>query len=123
MIVFSPLSLYTTYLGWQQYEVIFNALWQTGLLYLGFLMVGYRFLKNVLAPAGATHHAAEHALNTFLYELAVTFLICGIFIYPCVPLEEKAMSFKPMCGSNRQTKTSTLRDTGTTYDPKFRIQK
>ena len=51
MVVFSPLSLYTTYLGWQQYEIIFNALWQTGLLYLGFLMVGFRFLKNVLAPA------------------------------------------------------------------------
>ena len=121
MIVFSPLSLYTTYLGWQQYEVIFNALWQTGLLYLGFLMVGYRFLKNVLAPNGATHHAAEHALNHFLYELAVIFLICGIFIYPCVPLEEKGMTFKPMCGIKKgsDAKTSTLKDTGTTYDEAF----
>ncbi len=26
MIVFNPLSLYTTYLGWQQYEVLFSAL-------------------------------------------------------------------------------------------------
>lgn len=120
MVVFSPLSLYTTYLGWQQYEIIFNALWQTGLLYLGFLMVGFRFLKNVLAPAGSTHFAAEHALNTFLYELAITFLICGIFVYPCVPLEEKALSFKPMCGMKSDTtKVSTLRDTGTTYDEAF----
>ncbi|MGQ3892031.1 conjugal transfer protein TraG N-terminal domain-containing protein [Legionella sp. CNM-4043-24] len=121
MVVFSPLSLYTTYLGWQQYEVLFNALWQTGLLYLGFLMVGYRFLKNVLAPAGSTHHAAEHALNNFLYELAITFLICGIFVYPCVPLEEKALSFKPMCGIKKgsDAKTSTLKDTGTTYDEAF----
>jgi hypothetical protein len=60
-------GVYTTYLGWQQYEVLFTALWQTGLLYLGFLMVGYRFLKNVLAPAGSTHHAAEHALNNVSY--------------------------------------------------------
>ena len=121
MVVFSPLSLYTTYLGWQQYEVLFNALWQTGLLYLGFLMVGFRFLKNVLAPAGSTHHAADHALNNFLYELAMTFLICGIFVYPCVPLEEKALSFKPMCGTNKGSdpKTSTLKDTGTTYDEAF----
>ena len=121
MVVFSPLSLYTTYLGWQQYEVLFNALWQTGLLYLGFLMVGYRFLKNVLAPAGSTHHAAEHALNNFLYELAMTFLICGIFVYPCVPLEEKALSFKPMCGIKKgsDAKTSILKDTGTTYDEAF----
>lgn len=121
MVVFSPLSLYTTYLGWQQYEVIFNALWQTGVLYLGFLMVGFRFLKNVLAPAGSTHHAAEHALNHFLYELAITFLICGIFVYPCVPLEEKALNFKPMCGIKKgaDAKTSTLKDTGTTYDEAF----
>lgn len=121
MVVFSPLSLYTTYLGWQQYEVIFNALWQTGLLYLGFLMVGYRFLKNLLVPEGSTHHAAEHALNSFLYELAITFLICGIFVYPCVPLEEKALSFKPMCGVKKgsDAKTSTLKDTGTTYDEAF----
>ena len=118
MIVFSPLSLYTTYLGWQQYNVIFNALWQTGLLYLGFLMLGYRFLKNVLAPVSA-HNSAEQALNNFLYELAITFLICGIFIYPCVPLEEKAMSFKPMCGVKHEAKPSTLKDTGTTYDEAF----
>ena len=121
MIVFSPLSLYTTYLGWQQYEVLFNALWQTGALYIGFFMVGFRFLKNVLAPAGSTHHAAEHALNSFLYELAITFLICGIFVYPCVPLEEKALNFKPMCGIKKgsEAKTSTLKDTGTTYDEAF----
>ena len=60
-----------------------------GFYILAFLMVGYRFLKNVLAPAGSTHHAAEHALNNFLYELAMTFLICGIFVYPCVPWKKK----------------------------------
>lgn len=118
MVLFSPLSLYTTYLGWQQYSVIFNALWQTGLLYLGFLMVGYRFLKHVLVPTGSPHHAAEQALNTFLYELAITFLICGLFVYPCVPLEEKALSFKPLCGKS-EAKISTIKDTGTSYDEAF----
>ncbi|MBA3537877.1 MAG: conjugal transfer protein TraG N-terminal domain-containing protein [Tatlockia sp.] len=119
MVVFSPLSLYTTYLGWQQYEILFNALWQTGLLYLGFLMVAYRFFKNVLAPAGSTQHAADYALNHFLYELAINFLICGIFVYPCVPLEEQAFSFKPMCGVKKDAKPSTIKDTGTTYDEAF----
>lgn len=119
MVVFSPLSLYTTYLGWQHYEILFNALWQTGLLYLGFLMLAYRFFKNVIAPAGSTQHAADHALNHFLYELAITFLICGIFVYPCVPLEEQAFSFKPMCGVKKEAKPSTIKDTGTTYDEAF----
>jgi len=121
MIVFSPLSLYTTYLGWQQYEVLFIALWQTGLLYLGFLFIAYRFLKNVLAPAGSTHHAANHALNHFLYELAVTVFICSVFVYPCVPLEARAIQFKPMCGLKHESlvKPSTVGDSGTTYDEAF----
>lgn len=119
MVVFSPLSLYTTYLGWQQYDVIFQALWQTGLLYLGFLMVAYRFLKNVLTPAGGEAQNAETALNCFLFELAITFLICALFVYPCVPLEEKALSFQPMCGVKDNVKESSLKDTGTTYDEAF----
>ncbi|VEB35433.1 membrane protein [Legionella sainthelensi] len=117
MIVFNPLSLYTTYLGWQQYEVLFNALWQTGLLYLGFLAIGYRFLKNVLNPAGA-FFAVDHALNHFLYELAITFLICSLFVYPCVPLETRALQFKPLCGLKSPT-TAVIGDSGTTYDEAF----
>lgn len=120
MIVFSPLALYTTYLGWQQYEVMFIALWQTGLLYLGFLFIAYRFLKNVLAPAGSTHHAADHALNHFLYELIITVLICGIFVYPCVPLEARAIQFKPLCVPKQGAyKPATIGDTGTQYDEAF----
>src|SRR3989338_10598659 len=120
MIVFSPLSLYTTYLGWQQYDVIFSALWQTGILYLGFIFIAYRFLKNLLAPAGATHHAADHAINHFLFELAVAFLICGIFVYPTVNLEQKGLSFKPVCSlGGVDTNYSSIKDSGTTYDEAF----
>lgn len=117
MIVFNPLSLYTTYLGWQHYDVLFNALWQTGLLYLGFLSIGYRFLKNTLSPEGGAY-AVEHSLNNFLYELAITFLICSIFVYPCVPLETQALQFKPLCGMKNPT-SAIIGDTGTTYDEAF----
>lgn len=120
MIVFSPLALYTTYLGWQQYDVMFDALWQTGLIYAGFLKIAYEFLKNVLAPSGATHHAANHALNQFLYSLTIVFLICALFVYPCVPLEQKGLSFKPMCAAKGQEpSTSQINDSGTTYDEAF----
>lgn len=120
MIVFSPLSLYTTYLGWQQYDVIFDALWQTGLLYVGFLMLGARFLKNILAPSGAIQHAADNALTHFLFELATLVIVCSLFVYPCVPLEQKGLSFKPMCtNTSQRTETVSLNDTGTTYDEAF----
>ena len=114
MIVFSPLALYTTYLGWQQYDVMFNALWQTGILYIGFLMLGFRFLKSVLTPT----ESSDIALNRFLYELAITFLICAFFVYPCVPLEQKGLSFKSAC-AKVITHDATIKNTGTTYDEAF----
>ncbi|STX81577.1 membrane protein [Legionella busanensis] len=120
MIVFSPLSLYTTYLGWQQYDVIYLALWQTGILYLGFVAIAWRFLKNLLASASATHQMSEHALNQFLFELALAVLICGLFVYPSITLQQKGVVFKPVCtlgGAN--TKDSSIKDTGTTYDESF----
>ena len=114
MIVFSPLALYTTYLGWQEYDVMFNALWQTGILYIGFLMLGFRFLKSVLTPT----ESPDIALNRFLYELALTFLICAFFVYPCMPLEQKGLSFKPLC-TKRIVRDATINSTGTTYDEAF----
>ena len=117
MIVFSPLALYTTYLGWQQFDVLFDALWQTGILYFGFLALSFRFLKNVLTPASSTH-TAELALNQFLYELTITFLMCAFFMYPCVPLEQKGLAFKPLC-TVKPVAESTILHTGTTYDEAF----
>ena len=114
MIVFSPLALYTTYLGWQQYDVMFNALWQTGILYIGFLMLGFRFLKSMLT----TTELPDIALNRFLYELALTFFICAFFVYPCMPLEQKGLSFRPLC-TKGIVRDATFKNTGTTYDEAF----
>lgn len=114
MIVFSPLALYTIYLGWQQYDVMFNALWQTGILYIGFLMLGFRFLKSMLTPT----ESPDGALNRFLYELALTFFICAFFVYPCTPLEQKGLAFKPIC-TKKIVRDATINSTGTTYDEAF----
>lgn len=121
MIVFSPLALYTTYLGWQQYEIIFNALLQTGLAYLGFLFLGFRFLKDVLTAEGGAARSAEQALNQFLYQLAIMVTIAALFVYPAVSLEEKALAFKPICGikAGIETKNRSLKHTGTMYDEAF----
>lgn len=117
MIVLNPLSLYTTYLGWQQYELIFQALMQTGIVYLGFLSLAYRFLKEMLL---VNPDSADKVLNYFLIELSIVFLICAFFVFPTVPLEQKGLSFKSICTANTEiTKNSTLKNTGTTYDEVF----
>lgn len=117
MIVFSPLSLYTTFLGWQAYDLIFDAFLQTGLWFLGFLFVAFRFFKNIVAPAGATHHAAEHALNHFIYELLILVIVMAVFVVPSVSMQAENFEFHPMCsGSNEAQKIGA---TGSTYDNNF----
>lgn len=120
MIVFSPLALYTTFLGWQQYDVIYSALWQTGVLFFGFLVLAWRFLSNVLVQANP-HQGADHALHQFLFDLAKMFFICILFVYPSTPLEQKGLSFKPMCTLDGVAvkKESKISDTGTSYDEDF----
>lgn len=117
MIVFNPLSLYTTFLGWQAYDLIFEAFLQTGLWFLGFLFVGFRFFKNIVAPAGATHHAAEHALNHFVYELLVLVIVMAVFVVPSVSMQAESFEFHPMCSSTEAAQK--IGSTGSTYDDNF----
>ncbi|WP_028389142.1 conjugal transfer protein TraG N-terminal domain-containing protein [Legionella fairfieldensis] len=120
MIVFNPLSLYTTFLGWQQYDLIYRVLWETGILFFGFIGIVFRYFKHLAAPSGATHHAADHAVNHFLYELLSAFLVCSLFVYPCMQLQQKGLSFKPVCSlGGAQVKDSNIMDSGTTYDEAF----
>lgn len=117
MIVFNPLSLYTTFLGWQAYDLIFDAFLQTGLWFLGFLFVAFRFFKRIVAPDGATHHAAEHALNHFIYELLVLVIVMAVFVVPSVSIEAKSFEFHPMCSGSSEAQS--IGSTGSTYDNNF----
>lgn len=117
MIVFSPLALYTTYLGWQIYDLIFDAFLQTGLWFLGFLYIAFRFFKNLAAPAGMTNQVAEHALNHFIYELLVLVIMLAVFVIPTVTLPIESFEFNPLCTSLAQTKK--IGNTGSTYDENF----
>ncbi len=117
MIVFNPLSLYTTFLGWQTYDLIFEVFLQTGLWFLGFLFVAFRFFKHIVAPLGATHHAAEHALNHFIYELLVLVIVLAVFVVPSVSMQAESFEFHPLCSDSHTVQK--IGDTGSTYDHNF----
>lgn len=120
MIVFNPLSLYTTYLGWQQYDIIYSALWQVGILFWGFIFIAFRYLKNILVPAEDAAVSTDRALNQFLFELASAFLLCAVFVFPSIALQQKGLAFKPICSlGGVATKDSLINDSGTTYDEAF----
>ena len=118
MVVFSPLSLYTTFLAWKQYDLIFDALFISGLVYLGFVLIGFRYVKNLLVPASPHAHAAAHARNTFMYETILAFLVFVLFVVPVVPYQAKEFEFKNQC-SSRSAGSMSIGNTNTTYDDVF----
>jgi len=118
MVVFSPLSLYTTFLAWKQYDLIFDALFISGLVYIGFVLIGFRYVKNLLVPASPHAHAAAHARNTFMYETLLAFLVFVLFVVPVVPYQAKEFEFKNQCDS-RSAATMSIGNTNTTYDDVF----
>ena len=67
MIVGNPLSLYTVYLGWQQYDTLWQAANQFGIVWLPFLSLFYENLtKPFESPFG---HGVETSFRRVLIEL------------------------------------------------------
>jgi hypothetical protein len=114
MSVTSYLALYTTLLGWQQY----NNLWQiavgTGLIYLPFVSM---VLKNTFEPFTAMNgkEAAQIALRRLGLQVLTTFFVIAIAAAPTVPLDPRVLHFTPQ--SNAQSEQeATPGHTHTTYD-------
>jgi len=118
MMVFNPVSLYGVYLGWQQYEAIFNACYTTGLVWLPFIGLTFEFMHSVAAPQGSTHHAADHAIKHYKMKFLAMVTACLLFVNPSMYLSVKGLSYKPRCAQSNVTE-STVGDTGTTYDEVF----
>jgi hypothetical protein len=118
MMVFEALSLYTTHLGWQMYDLIFDAFSQLGLWAIGLLMIGFRYLKATATASGEGHYSGNHALNVFILELLLFFIICIAFVYPGIPYSAQENTFRPICNAEGVA-DSKVNDTGTTYDDDF----
>lgn len=114
MVVFSPLSLYTTFIAWQQYNYIYEAFSSTGLLFLGLLYVVWRFFKSMVL-ATDDKRSVGPAINNYLYDLLITFLLFVCFVMPTVSFHATELNFKPICAA-KDASPVTPRNTNTTYD-------
>jgi len=115
MVVFSPLSLYTTFIAWQQYNLIYDGFLEVGLLLLGFLYVAWRYFKSVAIASSEDKRGVLGANNTYLYEVLTTVLVFICFVIPVVPFHETELKFKPACYADNAHE-SKIHNTGTTYD-------
>lgn len=118
MMVFNPISLYGAYLGWQEYEAILKACFYTGIVFIPFLWLAFEYMQNVLAPGGATHHAADHAVRHYFAEFILMIIACLIFVAPSITLTIQGVTYKPQCAPEG-TVSSTPKDSGTTLDDYF----
>lgn len=118
MQVFSPLSLYTTHISWQIYDLIFEAMHSLGLWALGILFIASRFIRNLVTSSGEGSHSSRHALNVCSVELLIYMITCMVFVYPSVHLSTQHNTFRPICHSEN-VQDSKIADTGTTYDDDF----
>lgn len=109
-------ELYTKLLGWGLYDKLWELLTQTGIAYIPFIGI---ILRNIAYSYGA-HDAGVNSLRKMEINLITTILLVFFAASPCIPLNAKAISYTPMCGSSKDH-IFFPGDTGTTYDKAFTV--
>lgn len=110
------LELYTTLLGWQQYQNLWDIAVKTGLAFIPFAVL---IVRNLIEPAISqeARSASGTSLKRMEYGLPGMLLVIMVCCQPVIPLEPSALSYTPVCQA--QGHTARPGDTGTTYDTAF----
>lgn len=111
-------ELFTTILGWDLYDKLWELLTQTGLVYIPFIGI---ILKNV-SQSYVMHGAkgSEFSLRAMELNLLTTLLLLFFGAAPCIPLNIHGITFTPQCGSDKGS-IYTPGNTSTTYDKAFSL--
>ncbi len=112
------LALYTTLIGWEQYQNLWNLMVGTGLVFIPFIGI---VLKCFLEPFESQEpkNAAVITLRRLMINIVGALLVIEFCCVPTVPLDPKVLHFEPACVSNAQV--ATPGHTGTTYDNQFPV--
>ncbi len=94
MAVDSYLELFTTLFGWQWYGIIWDALTDTGIVYIPFVMILLTRWKDA-ARGGSFGNVHDIALRSIEIEFYVAVFVALIAGPPAVGLSATAMSYTP----------------------------
>ncbi len=115
MTVSSPLELYTVYLGWRQYDVIWQACIQFGLAWVPFLGL---FVENLTKPFETPFgNGTETSFRRVFIELLLMCVVIMFCVYPWMSLQTSDVTYTPYCAKGATQ--STVGNSGTTYDNVF----
>lgn len=116
MIVFSPIALYTTFIAWKHNNLVFEALSELGLVFIGFVMVAWHFFRDVTTSDASSGSMDRHR-NQALWSLIMMYIAFVSCVYPVVPLKVSELKFTPHCFENsKNVEPSIVGKSGTTYD-------
>lgn len=118
MSVTGYLALYTTLIGWQQYQNLWMLMVGTGLVFIPFIGIVMKcFLEHFESQEPKS--AAVIALRRLMIQIVGALLVIEFCCVPTVPLNPQVLHFEPVCVAN--AKIATPGHTGTTYDNKFKV--
>lgn len=114
MDVGSAIEIYTSVLGWVLYDRIWEALTDTGLVYLPFIGL---VVKNFAQPyvTQGTNGAAEASIRRMKMDLIAMFTVAALAGAPMMTLKIGDLGHTSPCGGTSVTGTITH----TTYDQAF----
>jgi len=119
MILPNTVALYTTLLGWQQYQSLWNIAAGTGLVYLPLLSLLITPTFAAFTSGLSLADAALVALKKLLVNLITALLIIGFAAVPYVPLNPSLLQVETLC--HDEAAPATPGHTKTTYDHTFPI--
>jgi len=108
-------ELFTTMLGWQQYQSLWDILSETGLVFVPFIIM---IIKNTTEPFLSQEAKSAYTISLRRVEYAMATMILSIMItcQPMMTLSPQVLHFKPICD---QSVDATPGNSGTTYDQAF----
>lgn len=118
MNVTGYLALYTTVLGWQQYQNLWGIMTSTGLVYLPFISIILRSTVEPFLSMGAKDFSII-AVRRLIVHILMALFIIAVCCVPSISLSPKVLHFQPTC--QPQAKEATPGNTGTTYDNAFNV--
>jgi hypothetical protein len=118
MTVTGYLSLYTTLIGWEQYQHLWSLMVGTGLVFVPFIGI---ILQCFLEPFESQEpkSAAVIALRRLMIRIVGALIAIEFCCVPSVLLDPKVLHFEPVCVASPAS--ATPGHTGTTYDNQFEV--
>ena len=108
-------ELFSTLLGWQQYQNLWDIVTQTGLIFVPFIMM---IVRNTAEPFLSQEAKSAYTISLRRVEYAMATMILTIMIacQPLIILDPQVLKFDPICD---QSVNASPGQSGTTYDQAF----